>query len=174
MSNPEPYAPGAAFGAEVRKDGEKWTLVLVRELRHPPAKVWKALTVSFSKAPLDSQISPLRITKLSHAMQKWAHKKMGVEVCRSTTGYEKTNAPDLALLLGKRTERCSDHTCANGENQFTALVHSITLVACTKNELGIFIPSVLAVFILTINSNIVACSTGISPGLVPLNILSMK
>jgi uncharacterized protein YndB with AHSA1/START domain len=44
MSNPEPYAPAAAFGAEIRKDGEKWTLVLVRELHHPPAKVWKALT----------------------------------------------------------------------------------------------------------------------------------
>ena len=40
----EQYTPGAASGAEVRKDGEKWTLVLVRDLRHPPAKVWKALT----------------------------------------------------------------------------------------------------------------------------------
>jgi len=38
------YAPGPASGAEVRKDGEKWTLVLVRELRHPPEKVWRALT----------------------------------------------------------------------------------------------------------------------------------
>ena len=44
MSSLEQYAPGAAFGAEVRKDGEKWTLVLVRELRHPPAQVWTALT----------------------------------------------------------------------------------------------------------------------------------
>ena len=40
----EPYMPGAAFGAEIQKEGEKWTLVLVRELRHAPAKVWKALT----------------------------------------------------------------------------------------------------------------------------------
>ena len=40
----EPYAPGAAFGARVEKEGEKWTLVLVRDLSHPPAKVWKALT----------------------------------------------------------------------------------------------------------------------------------
>ncbi len=38
------YAPGPASGAQVRKDGEKWTLVLVRELRHPPEKVWQALT----------------------------------------------------------------------------------------------------------------------------------
>jgi hypothetical protein len=28
----------------VRKDGEKWTLILVRELRHSPEKVWQALT----------------------------------------------------------------------------------------------------------------------------------
>ena len=38
------YTPGPATGAEVRKDGEKWTLVLVRQLRHPPEKVWQALT----------------------------------------------------------------------------------------------------------------------------------
>jgi uncharacterized protein YndB with AHSA1/START domain len=44
MSSREKYSPGAAAGAEVRKEGDKWTLVLVRELRHPPEKVWHALT----------------------------------------------------------------------------------------------------------------------------------
>lgn len=44
MTPREAYAPGAAFGADVRKDGDQWTLVLVRELRHPPEKVWVALT----------------------------------------------------------------------------------------------------------------------------------
>ena len=44
MSRRESYKPGRATGAEIRKDGENWTLVLVRELRHPPAKVWQALT----------------------------------------------------------------------------------------------------------------------------------
>ena len=44
MTNVEPYTPSAAFGAEVRKDGDTWTLVLVRNLRHAPAKVWRALT----------------------------------------------------------------------------------------------------------------------------------
>ncbi|MGH9725879.1 MAG: SRPBCC family protein [Candidatus Acidiferrales bacterium] len=38
------YTPGPASGARIEKDGEKWTLVLVRELRHTPEKVWKALT----------------------------------------------------------------------------------------------------------------------------------
>jgi uncharacterized protein YndB with AHSA1/START domain len=38
------YTPGPARGAQVRKDGERWTLILVRELRHSPEKVWQALT----------------------------------------------------------------------------------------------------------------------------------
>jgi uncharacterized protein YndB with AHSA1/START domain len=38
------YKPGPASVARVKKDGEKWTLVLVRELRHSPEKVWQALT----------------------------------------------------------------------------------------------------------------------------------
>ena len=44
MTNREQYLPGPASGAQVRKDGEKWTLILVRELRHSPEKVWQALT----------------------------------------------------------------------------------------------------------------------------------
>jgi len=44
MSSRENYKPGQAAGAEVRQGWEKWTLILVRELRHPPAKVWQALT----------------------------------------------------------------------------------------------------------------------------------
>ena len=44
MRDRDRYVPGPATGAEIEKDGERWTLVLVRELRHPPAKVWKALT----------------------------------------------------------------------------------------------------------------------------------
>jgi hypothetical protein len=40
------YTPGAAYGAQIKKDeGQgKWTLILVRELRHSPEKVWDALT----------------------------------------------------------------------------------------------------------------------------------
>ena len=44
MTERERYEPGAARGAEIRKDGAKWTLILVRELHHAPEKVWEALT----------------------------------------------------------------------------------------------------------------------------------
>ena len=48
MSNREQYAPGPALAARVEKAAgeapEKWALILTRELRHPPEKVWLALT----------------------------------------------------------------------------------------------------------------------------------
>lgn len=44
MSTRETYSPGAADRATVQKDGDNWTLVLVKELRHSPEKVWEALT----------------------------------------------------------------------------------------------------------------------------------
>lgn len=47
MIEREQYTPGPASGARIQKDrskGEnKWTLILVRELRHSPEKVWLAL-----------------------------------------------------------------------------------------------------------------------------------
>ena len=44
MMTRELYTPGPASGAQVRKDGEAWTLILVRDLHHSPEKVWEALT----------------------------------------------------------------------------------------------------------------------------------
>jgi len=38
------YAPGPANLAHLQKDGEKWTLVVAKEMRHSPEKVWQALT----------------------------------------------------------------------------------------------------------------------------------
>jgi uncharacterized protein YndB with AHSA1/START domain len=44
MIDRDPYTPGPASGAQIRKEGEKWALILIRELRHSPEKVWQALT----------------------------------------------------------------------------------------------------------------------------------
>jgi uncharacterized protein YndB with AHSA1/START domain len=72
MSNRETYVPGPAAGAEVKKDGDAWTLVLVRELRHPPAMVWQALTdpAQLSQwAPFDADrslaaVGPAKLTTI--------------------------------------------------------------------------------------------------------------
>ena len=44
MTNREQYAPGPANVARVQKDGDKWTLILARQLHHAPEKVWQAIT----------------------------------------------------------------------------------------------------------------------------------
>jgi uncharacterized protein YndB with AHSA1/START domain len=49
VTNREQYTPGPASGARIQKnrvqnEEAKWTLILVRELRHSPEKVWQALT----------------------------------------------------------------------------------------------------------------------------------
>ena len=45
MTTRAKYVPGPASGARVeKKEGANWGLVLVRELRHAPDKVWEALT----------------------------------------------------------------------------------------------------------------------------------
>ena len=69
MSDRAQYTPGPASGAQIKKEEtqngkDKWTLILVRELRHPPEKVWQALTdpVHLREwAPFDSDESLGRV-----------------------------------------------------------------------------------------------------------------
>jgi uncharacterized protein YndB with AHSA1/START domain len=73
MNSREKYAPGPAAGAEVKKEGDRWTLVLVRELRHPAANVWKALTDPAELrewAPFDAdrnlgQVGPVKLSTVA-------------------------------------------------------------------------------------------------------------
>ena len=45
MMNHAQYTPGPASGAQMRKqEGENWILIVERDLRHSPEKVWEALT----------------------------------------------------------------------------------------------------------------------------------
>ena len=39
-----PLDPGPLGDASVVADGDSWTLIFIRDLRHPPALVWQALT----------------------------------------------------------------------------------------------------------------------------------
>ena len=44
MTNPPGFDPGPLADASVQPDGDRWTLVFTRSLRHPPEAVWAALT----------------------------------------------------------------------------------------------------------------------------------
>ena len=50
----------------------------------------------------------------------------------------------------------------------------ITSFTRASNDLGMVMPSALAVFMFKVNSNRVGCSTGKSAGLAPPNILATK
>lgn len=45
MQNHKGYVPSRGGGVRiVREDGDNWGLIIERELRHPPERVWEALT----------------------------------------------------------------------------------------------------------------------------------
>jgi len=55
---------------DLRKDGEKWTRIPVRELRHPPEKVGQALTDSahareWAPFQADGSLGPVGTLKLT-------------------------------------------------------------------------------------------------------------
>jgi Activator of Hsp90 ATPase homolog 1-like protein len=84
------YTPGPATGAQVRKDGDKWTLILVRDLRHSPEKVWQALTDpaqlrEWAPFDVDGSLSTVGTVKLT-----WAGTPASME-----TTVTKADAPKL-------------------------------------------------------------------------------
>ena len=117
MSNRETYVPGPAAGAEVRKDGEQWTLVLVRELRHPPAMVWQALTdpAHLSEwAPFDADrnlgaVGPVKLstvgTATSHVTESYV-KRADAPRALESAGGDRTSAGNwsrwVPAALGSR------------------------------------------------------------------------
>lgn len=70
MNPSKEYVPGPASARIGEKDGDNWTLVLVKELQHPPEGVWRALTdpAHLSEwAPFDADknlgaIGPVQLT----------------------------------------------------------------------------------------------------------------
>ena len=106
MTNRDEYMPGPAAGADIRKDGEKWTLILVRELRHPPEKVWNALTDPASLrewAPFDADrslaaVGTVRLSTVGMPTPQF-----------SDTQVTRADAPSLLEYRWERTT-CDGHS----------------------------------------------------------------
>src|SRR5262245_4589248 len=79
---------------------------------------------------------------------------------------EPTNSIHFRLLRPRR-ERPRGYRTAEQRDERPTL-HSITSSAATSSLSGIVRPSILAVEMLTTNSNFVDCATGRSAGLTPL------
>src|SRR5262245_6691472 len=85
---------------------------------------------------------------------------------------DKTDLVYSLRLLRARCDRPRGCRPPEQGDELAPSDHSITSSARRSNEVGMSMPSALAVLRLTIVSNLVARSTGISDGLVPLRILS--
>ena len=99
MSDREQYTPGPAYGAQAKKDGEKWTLILVRELRHSPEKVWQALTDpahlrEWAPFTVDSSLGTVGAVKLT-----WVGTPMPIE-----TRVTRADAPKVLEYSDTRWE----------------------------------------------------------------------
>jgi len=94
MSDRAEYTPGPARGAEVLKEGEKWTLVLVRELRHAPEKVWQAL------------IDPAQL-------REWAPFDADGSLGTAGTTVKLTTVGAPALHVTETTVKRADAPCSN-------------------------------------------------------------
>ena len=87
-------------------------------------------------------------------------------------GAEKTDPRQLLRLLGLGSEWRGEDAGAHYGDERPPVHHWIISSARTKMDCGIVSPRALAVFRLITSSNLVGCSTGRSPGLAPLRILS--
>ena len=77
--------------------------------------------------------------------------------------------PKAAAAIGGRRVRFGPETNSCSAANFH---HSITSSAVASSVCGIVRPSALAVVRLMVRSNLVGCSTGMSPGFAPRKILS--
>ena len=115
MTDREQYTPGPASGAQVRREGEKWTLILVRELRHSPDKVWQALTDPAQLrewAPFDADGSlgtvgtTVKLTRVGASAPARFRNKSDAEPtlqsCFSTTGVATISGGNSKPLVAAR------------------------------------------------------------------------
>src|SRR5262249_20365526 len=92
---------------------------------------------------------------------------------RFHVGEKRTNQLDAIVMLRPHHERpCCRCPPAQGEK--FAPLHSITSSARASSVGGISRPSAFAVVRFTTSSNLVGCSTGMSPGSAPRKIRSTK
>jgi hypothetical protein len=69
-------------------------------------------------------------------------------------------------------DNCPGGSTATGDTRIQGALHSITSSARASSVDGTISPSAFAVVTLKTRSNLVGCSTGMSPGFAPRRILS--
>jgi uncharacterized protein YndB with AHSA1/START domain len=79
------FHPGPLADATVQPDGDRWTLIFIRDLSHPPAVVWTALT------------DPAEIGQWAPFTAPRSLAEPGATVLTMVDGDEKTDLPATVL-----------------------------------------------------------------------------
>src|SRR5262249_29725242 len=99
--------------------------------------------------------------------------EVGLTIRTVRSGIHKgANAPHALGLLRARRERPRNCYAAEQRHELAPVTHSITSSARPSSVGGMVRPIALAVVKLMASSNLVGCSTEISPGFAPRKILS--
>src|SRR5262249_19288121 len=119
----------------------------------------------------DPHVSAVSPASLLQALDEGVAASLPFRIVRSQAAHQHADAPHALALLRAYRKRPRGRRAAEERDEL-ALVHSITSSAIASSDGGTVRPSALAVLRLITSSNLVGCSTGISPGLVPLRMRS--
>src|SRR5262245_48173213 len=114
---------------------------------------------------VEGEVAAFLVTEFGHPPEK-----VGVDRRVPGLNADKSEPRHLRLLRARR-KRPRNRRAAEQRDEFASL-HSITSSARSRKDSGIVSPSALAVVRLMMRSNLVGCSTGMSPGFAPRRILS--
>src|SRR5262249_53874546 len=124
------------------------------------------------KTSIDADVMTLRPSEPLELLSKFHEARLGFRTVRGQANQH-PDAPHPRALLRARRARPRGRRRAADERHELAASHSITSSARASNVAGTSRPSVLAVFRLITNSNLVAACTGRSAGFSPLRMRSM-
>src|SRR5262249_8535591 len=124
-----------------------------------------AVGIARTPASVDPHVAGDSPARLLQPLQERGDAGLSFRIVRSR-GHEHADAPDpLGPLRARRERPCRR---AAEQRDEVAACHSITSSARASSVGGTVTPSALAVLRLMINSTLVACRTGRSPGFSPL------
>src|SRR5262249_14836469 len=132
-------------------------------------QIRQADQITIGERNLKSAVAGFDISELTHALSKAC--QIALKRLRGS-GAENTDDRH-ARLLCVSLHRPS-HCRTGDEQDELAPPHSITSSAATSSLGGTVRPSTFAVMRLTTRSNLIGCSTGISPGFAPCRILATR
>src|SRR5262249_20136729 len=129
----------------------------------------KALPASFRPAILDRHRAPVDPTELAQSLHERAGPKSPAQ---GRARAEEADSRQRLYLLRAHCQRPRGHRAAEQRDELASPDHSITSSARPSSIGGTSRPIAFAALRLITSSNLVGCSTGNSPGLAPLRILS--